>query len=298
MKYGVNSWLIIVFSLILCFDAQGQSSKDSIGLKEEPILYKPGSVSLNDRAEFGFVTNRQGDISYFGVDINGRAEIHCVEWIEKDSFETKVLLTDSIYSFNDPFLSNEEDRLYFISNMPSYEGDTTLDHDIWFVEAFEDNWSSPINAGLNINSDGEEYYISFSRDGSMYFASNKDADPGRSRDLDIYKSSLVNGVFEMPERLPSSVNTGYYEADVFVDPDESFLIFCSIRRSGLGRGDLYVSFRDDAGQWMEAKNLGAPINSEHHELCPFVSHDGQYLYYTSKQDIYWVDIEEVLKIKD
>ena len=100
-----------------------------------------------------------------------------------------------------------------------------------------------------------------------------------------------NGVFLSPEILPKEINTDRYEADVFVAPDESYLIFCAIRRDGLGRGDLYISFKDENGNWTQAKNMGTAINSENHELCPFVSRDGKYFFYTSNQDIYWVSTE-------
>ena len=74
----------------------------------------------------------------------------------------------------------------------------------------------------------------------------------------------------------------------FIAPDESYMIYCSIRKDGLGKGDLYISFKDNKGDWSEAVNMGNSINTENHELCPFVSADGKYLFYTSNGDIYWV----------
>ena len=88
--------------------------------------------------------------------------------------------------------------------------------------------------------------------------------------------------------MPEKINTEHYEADVFIAPDESYMIFCAVRPDGFGRGDLYISFNDGGGNWTEAKNMGDLINSNGHELCPFVSPDGQYFFYTSNQDIYWV----------
>jgi len=75
---------------------------------------------------------------------------------------------------------------------------------------------------------------------------------------------------------------------VFIAPDESYMIFCAVRREGLGQGDMYISFKDANGNWGQSVNMGAPFNTEGHELCPFVSKDGKYLFYTSNQDIYWV----------
>ena len=43
------------------------------------------------------------------------------------------------------------------------------------------------------------------------------------------------------------------------------------------------------GTWSESSNMGKRINTKNHELCPFVSKDGKYFFYTSNKDIYWVD---------
>ena len=103
------------------------------------------------------------------------------------------------------------------------------------------------------------------------------------------KTEKINGLFQPKIQLGEAVNTSSYEADVFVAPDESYLIFCANRRDvGHGRGDLYISYKQSDGSWSDSKNLGPPINSEKHELCPFVTADGKYLFYTSNQDIYWV----------
>lgn len=79
--------------------------------------------------------------------------------------------------------------------------------------------------------------------------------------------------------------------------DESYVIFCSIRKEGFGQGDLYISFKDDAGNWSKAKNMGSVINTTGHELCPFVTKDGKYFFYTSNQDIYWVDARIINSLK-
>ena len=99
-------------------------------------------------------------------------------------------------------------------------------------------------------------------------------------------------------RLSDAINTENYEADVFVAPDESYLIFCSTRPGGQGRGDLYVSFRNEDGNWTEAKSMGDKINTRNLELCPCVSSDGHYFFYTSNEDIYWVDAKVIDEMRE
>ncbi|MEL7005834.1 MAG: hypothetical protein AAFN93_24360 [Bacteroidota bacterium] len=44
--------------------------------------------------------------------------------------------------------------------------------------------------------------------------------------------------------------------------------------------------------------MGDKINSEGHELCPFVSKDGKYFFYSSKKDIYWVSTVIINEMRD
>lgn len=172
--------------------------------------------------------------------------------------------------------------------MPLEGNGNKKDYDIWCSVKEADGWSRPVNAGTIINTNKNEYYISFTSDGIMYFASNKNAERGKNHNFDIYFSKEVAGNFEEPLQLGNSVNTKNYEADVFIAPDESYLIFCAIKNEGFGQGDLYISFKNRDGKWSKSKNMGESINSEHHELCPFATKDGKYLFFTSNKDIYWV----------
>lgn len=255
---------------------------------DTPKIFAPNFISHDSISEYGSIFNKKVDTFYFAVDHNGKADIRMSTLMKGAWSKPRIILQDPIYSFNDPFLSPDENRLYFISDLPRNDADTLKDIDIWYAEITTDGFSKPINAGPQINSDANEYYISFTQTGAMYFATNKEHYKDRRHDFDIYKSNFKKGDFQEAIKLPEAVNTSAYEADVFIAPDESYIIFCSFKRSGKGEGDLYISFKDDNNKWTEAVNMGAPINSESHELCPFVTHDGKYLFYTSNQDIYWV----------
>jgi hypothetical protein len=59
----------------------------------------------------------------------------------------------------------------------------------------------------------------------------------------------------------------------------------------------YIHYKTVAGNWSKAKNMGAVINTAGHELCPFVTKDEKYFFYTSNQDIYWVDVSVIQELK-
>ena len=262
-----------------------------------PQIFSKDFVTLDSRNEFGSVFNSEGNEFYLGVDVNGKAHIVYTQLKDGQWTTPEIIIQDDKYSFNDPFLSPDEQRLYYISNKPLNSLDNNSDYDIWYSEKNGNTWSAPINAGAAINTDANEYYISFTEDGAMYFSSNKESEKNNRRNFDIYKSEYKNGVFQEATKLGPSINTTAYEADVFVSPDESYVIFCSERETGLGRGDLYISFKNKNGEWQEAVSLGAPINTINHELCPYVTSDGKYFFYTSNQDIYWVSTEYFNKFR-
>lgn len=243
-----------------------------------PELFAPHFIST-DEHEFGSVFSNDGKEFYFGVEMEDGAEIRYSKFESGVWSHPKRLFNDIVFTHNDPFLSPDEQRLYFIGK----EGN---DYDILYCERMKKGWSAPINAGANINSAANEYYMSFTEDGSMYFSSDRESD-----NFDIYKSQFVNGSFQQPEKISTQINTANYEADVFIAPDESYMIFCSIRKEGAGRGDLYISFKDDQGNWKEAKPFDKTINTEAHELCPFLTNDGNYFLFTRGGDIYWVSAE-------
>jgi len=251
-------------------------------------IFAPNFISKEHAAEFGSVFSKDGTEFYYADDTHGKAEIRYTKLQNKKWTTPTKVISHEKYSYNDPFLSPDETELFYISDMPRNKLDTIKDYDIWYSKKINNKWSTPINAGELINSDKNEYYISFTSNGKMYFASNKNAAEHRSHDFDIYAAKKIEGIFGKPKKLSDSINTKRFEGDVFVSPDESYLIVSSARREGFGNGDLYISFKNKDETWSKAKNMGKAVNTKGHEICPFVTSDGKFLFYTSNQDIYWI----------
>ena len=283
-------------------ESLGTENDDSMkyfGLKPpgiQPEVFAPNLISKPNRYEFGCAFSKDGKEFFFAEDNGQKNVIYQSRLIDGVWTQPKKLFQGNPYKHNDPILSPDQNRLYFISNRPLNGYGEGKDIDIWYAEREGDGWSDPINAGPNINNNLNQYFISFTNSGTMYFATK--VDDGTDYNYDIVYSKLKNGKYQKPKTLPEAINTKRYEADVFVAPDESYVIFCSTRRTGLGRGDLYISFKDKNGKWAPAVNMGAPVNTPDYEFCPFVSADGKYLFYTSKKDIYWVSTEILEKYRE
>ncbi len=287
-----NKLLSFIAAFFICLSELSAQNRDPKYFNEippgtTPMVFAPGKVSTTDQFEFGAVYSKDRSEFYYGVEINGKAETRMMKF-EKGSWTSPIpILIHDVYSYNDPFLAPDEKRLFFISDQPHGRQGPKKDYDIWYIERQSGKWSEPINAGKYINSDKNEYYISFTKNGKMYFSSNNgDKDGGNN--FDIYSSEFRSGEFEPSVRLAAAINSSHYEADVFVSPDESYLVFAANRPDGLGSGDLYVSFREANGNWTAARSLGNTINTETDDFCPYVSPDGKYLFYASRGDVYWV----------
>lgn len=254
-----------------------------------PAVFAPGLISTSDVTEFGSIFSKDGTEFFYASEPGGVAQIRYMKLVNGSWSAAKTILSHGVYSYNDPFLSPDENRLYFISNMPLRGSGEKKDYDIWYVIREGSGWSAPVNAGNRINSSSNEYYMSFTKTGTMYFSSNVNATDEKKEDYDIYTSKNIKGEFQTAVKLPDAINSPNYEADVFVDPEEKYVIFCANKPGGHGRGDLYISFKSNDGKWQTAKNLGKEINAERTEYCPFVTADGKYFFYTKSADIFWVD---------
>ncbi|GAB4186278.1 MAG: hypothetical protein Tsb002_10620 [Wenzhouxiangellaceae bacterium] len=119
----------------------------------------------------------------------------------------------------------------------------------------------------------------------------------------IRYSHLINGKREAPQAFGKEINSGKWTAHPFIAPDESYLIWDSERDGGYGNSDLYISFRQDDGDWGPAINMGAEINTEHDDAYGSVTPDGKYFFFHRVNlnegfaNIYWVDARVIDNLK-
>lgn len=167
------------------------------------------------------------------------------------------------------------------STFKDYPGKVEGFHfDLWSSKFDGEKWGEPAPIKGEIASAGNEFYPILTKSGRLYF--NSDIN-GNS---DLYYASFVNGAYTKPVALPDNINSPEREADAFVAPDESFIVFVRVdAEDGFGNSDLYISFRLDAENWSEPVNLGPEINSNQIDGSPWLSPDGQYLVFTTgRQD--------------
>lgn len=222
--------------------------------------------------------------AYFTVQSPGQ-ELSAIVCVTNGKWDQAALLPfcDG-YSYLEPFLSRDSKRLYFASDRPKTEQDTLKsDFDIWYVERKDRKsvWSNPINLGSPVNSANDEFYPSLADNNNLYFT--MDASSGLGKD-DIYYCKWDGASYSNPILLSENINSEGYEFNSFISKNEDLLIFTKYNaKDGFGSGDLYVSRRNEKGEWATAENLGNKINSKYMEYCPFYHVPSNTLYFTSKR---------------
>lgn len=184
-------------------------------------------------------------------------------------------------------------RLYFGSKRPTQSSPNGRDWNIWFVEKSENGWGEPKE--LSINSPQNDANPTVAADGTLYFASDRDSQPGY---MHLYRARLISDHYEQPEKLGPEVNGGDAEINPYISPDQKFLIFASYRKDALASGgnlyqrsDLYISEQRD-GHWSQARHLEHGINTAATEGNPFIS--GKWFYFSSERSAFEVPVKKRL----
>jgi len=174
--------------------------------------------------------------------------------------------------------------------------------DLFYTYSVGDNWVKPKNLGQQINSRNWETQPSFSSDGkTLYFV--RGIGRGENRQQDIWVSVLSDeGTWSVATRLSDKINTKGAEESVYIHPNGKTLYFSSNGHPGMGGLDIFMSTKDEKGEWMTPVNLGYPINTFNDENSLLVSSNGNIAYFASDReggygslDLYQFEMPEHLR---
>lgn len=242
-----------------------------------------------------------GSEVYFGVllgQFSTILETHLADgrWTKP---EVAAFARDSRFFNLEPAISPDGRRFFFLSTRVPAGRDPTAsevrawtNQDIWVMDRVGDRWSEPYNLGAPVNTEGQEFFPSVTRDGTLYFTRGIDS----TRESYIYRSRMVDGRYQEPEKLGPHVNSTPVQFNAFISPDESYLILCTPRREdSRGGTDYYVVFRSGDDVWSEPVNLGDAVNTPADgEYSPYVSPDGKYFFFMSTRPLPEGEIPDTL----
>jgi Tol biopolymer transport system component len=269
--------------LCICFTflALFTEAQDSIVLNTTPKLFGEKVISAGEFEFNASFTPDSRTVFFSKGTTNWDILALFSSSIEKGNWGKPVLLPFSgKYRDADPFVSFDGKKLFFISDRP-VNGNPfkNFDYHIFYVDLNNGKVvSEPKLVELPLLNGLSPLYPSVAANGNMYFTATVN---GKNN---IYVSEWKDGGYQQPQSL--SFNTDeLHDLDPVVAFDESFLIFSSNNRKGLGGSDLYISYRKN-GNWREPLNLGPKVNSRTVEMAPGLSRDNKKLYFTSYREVF------------
>jgi len=279
-------------------------SGEYLGQKEPgstPEPFAPGILLNTHRPHSGIAFSPDGKEIYWAAALTYGTfqKIWMIRQVNGRWNPPKAAPFDEKYHFGWPAFSPDGTRLFVNIHKPVGDPHQQIDVDICFLEKTPQGWSEAIHPGPPLNSDKTELGPSISRNGIVYFHSPNIK--GGYGGPDIYRAKLTNGNYQEPENLGDSINSESMEVSPYIAPDESYLLFSSMRSDGYGDFDLYVSYKKEDGTWIKAKNLGEKINSSARDDAPVVSPDGKFLFFMSRRngigEFFWVDAKIIEDLK-
>ena len=195
--------------------------------------------------------------------------------------------------FNDfsPVPSADGKYLYFASDRTETGYGK---EDVFISEISGGVWLPAKNISGNINTAASEAPSSISQDGlQLILFGNYEGSKGRG---DLFVSEFIDTVWTPVVPFPVGVNTRYFEGDGVYSPDGRAFFFTSDRPGGIGKYhkrdelfngsysgnlDIYVMERTEFGTWSEPENLGEMVNTPFCDQDPFITPDGNTLYFAS-----------------
>jgi len=170
-----------------------------------------------------------------------------------------------------PVLIDDGNTMVFGSTRRSAYGRENI-----FVSYLENRrWTDPLEI-RELCTDLNETVGSISEDGTIMYLSGQYEK--RDRTGSIYRSVLRNNVWAKPEII-SAVSSPHHDLQPFVH-NESVMFFVSNRQGGNRNYDIFVA-ESVNGVWQNAVSIGDVVNTPYDEQTPFLSPDGEALYFAS-----------------
>jgi hypothetical protein len=264
---------------------------------DTPLVFAPGIISTSD-FEFAITFSPQMDELFFtrrkpdGINKIFTMKLTGSKWSEPGL----AFFSKEFFDF-EPHISPDGKRLYF-GSLRSVNNKQGLHQ--WYLEKINGKWTEPKLLNAAFTYDKMLMYLTSTMDQSIYFTIIRDG-PNSG----ICYSEQLNNRYNSYTRLNENINRAdsIVSAHPFIAPDESYLIYDCDNKDGFGSCDLYISFKNEKGEWSKSINLGNLINTDQCEMCASLSPDEKYLFFQRGNDkdigdIYWVDFNRIRELKE
>jgi len=214
-------------------EENGDVNHASLFSKKLGTNYHDGPVCFNAEGDEMFLTrNHLSKSQRTKRNQEGVVSIklyHCIKKGNEWSGPKLLHFNVEGYSTGHPSLSNDEKRLYFISDRPGGYGGT----DVYVSHKTGSGWSNPVNLGDKVNTSENEMFPFVAGDNMLYFASKGHAGLGG---LDLFSIELDDKKSE-PVNLGYPINTSKDDFGLILKNGKGY--FTSNRLKGESFDDIY-----------------------------------------------------------
>ncbi len=277
MRHTFLSSLLLLLAASLVWAACGSSSSDTNNEAQVPVWIPVEHVN-SDGGESWYSRNADGTMILFGRNADGWFR-HTVYEMHRDSTgiwgDAAVAPFSGTWNDRGARFYPQLDGVIFSSDRPVSAGGEAGDFNLWVTMHDGESWTEPAPMAA-LNSDAHDFHASVASSGAVYFASRREGGRGNA---DIYRGELTATGYRV-EPVPGAVNSALSESDVFVDPDERFMILTRTDDPrGLGGDDLFLSV-NEGRVWSEPEWLGPLVNTSEYEYGAWIADTGR-LYVTT-----------------
>lgn len=148
---------------------------------------------------------------------------------------------------------------------------------IWVSQRTGESWGEPQRVLLSTPGEPALDGCEFVLEDWMAFCSVR---AGNLNEIDLYTAVRRNNLWTDVKDWGRQINLDYQVGEMHITADGQTMVFASKRPGGLGGFDLWLSAKTNDG-WSEPINPGGPVNTTSDENRPYLSPDGQTLWFDS-----------------
>lgn len=185
-----------------------------------------------------------------------------------------------------PVLKKDDNILLFTSrrkssNSNKLDKDLLPYEDIYIAKKVDDVWTVLTDkreiekhVPTNLNSKKHDASVMYSLDSKTLYTYKNNV---------IWVSVLKDGTWSKLKKLDEKINTSRQNIpSLSISKDGSTLYFVANQKNGVGGKDIYKSNKTSKGNWGDPELLSTTVNSQLDEDSPFISEDGNTLFFSSK----------------
>lgn len=103
---------------------------------------------------------------------------------------------------------------------------------------------------------------------------------GHGAGTDLYYSTPDNNGWSTPKEFDAEINASILNSDFYINDTEDKILFSSVSKDS-GTLDIFETYKGSDGLWSVPQRIKGAVNSEWDEDSPFLSKDGNTLFFSS-----------------